>query len=246
MKRTDQIERSEYFHEYVGDPDPFQDIRFDLHARQRPLRPPLELDCHFDCVCEACTFFVTTIEFRPFCNGDAKTQPTKANSAGRRSSTGSWTGSTSRPLDNHPHNHGFLGRLHSGPSWGLVRARQHRQADPRRDPNRGTRPGAGRVCRVNDPTSGGQFRGHQWAETVAISGLFRGRLWAVFHGRRQGVTANGVSYAHRPVPARTTTNGVRLESVTTRLQWQVMDHRSDRDHRSMTQCQQCQSVPRQR
>jgi len=31
----------------------------------------------------------------------------------------------------------------------------------------------------------GQFRGHQWAETVAISGLFRDRLWAVFHGRRQ-------------------------------------------------------------
>jgi hypothetical protein len=27
MKRTDQIERSEYFREYVGDPDPFQDIR---------------------------------------------------------------------------------------------------------------------------------------------------------------------------------------------------------------------------
>jgi len=65
MKRTDQIERSEFFREYVGDPDPFQDIRFDLHARQRPLRPPLELDCHFDCVCEACTFFVTIIEFRP-------------------------------------------------------------------------------------------------------------------------------------------------------------------------------------
>ena len=32
---------------------------------------------------------------------------------------------------------------------------------------------------------GGQFRGHQWAETVAISGQFRGRLRAVFHGRRQ-------------------------------------------------------------
>ncbi len=26
---------------------------------------PAELDCHFESVCEACTFFVTTIEFRP-------------------------------------------------------------------------------------------------------------------------------------------------------------------------------------
>jgi site-specific recombinase XerD len=26
---------------------------------------PVELDCHFESVCEACTFFVTTIEFRP-------------------------------------------------------------------------------------------------------------------------------------------------------------------------------------
>ena len=47
--------------------------------------------------------------------------------------------------------HGFLGRLHSGPSWGARRARQHRQAEPRRDPNRGTRPGGGRVCRARRP-----------------------------------------------------------------------------------------------
>lgn len=26
---------------------------------------PVELDCHFESICEACTFFVTTIEFRP-------------------------------------------------------------------------------------------------------------------------------------------------------------------------------------
>ena len=26
---------------------------------------PVELDCHFDSICESCTFFVTTIEFRP-------------------------------------------------------------------------------------------------------------------------------------------------------------------------------------
>jgi Group II intron, maturase-specific domain len=41
----------------------------------------------------------------------------------------------------------------------------------------------------DQPTNtSGQFRGHQRAETLAISGQFRGRLWAVFHGRRQRTT----------------------------------------------------------
>src|SRR5664280_1573854 len=38
--------------------------------------------------------------------------------------------------------------------WSLLgarRAHQHRQAEPRRDPNRGTRPGGGRVCRARRP-----------------------------------------------------------------------------------------------
>jgi hypothetical protein len=26
---------------------------------------PLDLDCHYETICESCTFFVTTIEFRP-------------------------------------------------------------------------------------------------------------------------------------------------------------------------------------
>jgi hypothetical protein len=26
---------------------------------------PVELDCHFESICESCTFFVTTIQFRP-------------------------------------------------------------------------------------------------------------------------------------------------------------------------------------
>ena len=26
---------------------------------------PVELDCHFESICESCTFFVTTIEFKP-------------------------------------------------------------------------------------------------------------------------------------------------------------------------------------
>ena len=26
---------------------------------------PIEMDCHFESICESCTFFVTTLEFRP-------------------------------------------------------------------------------------------------------------------------------------------------------------------------------------
>jgi hypothetical protein len=26
---------------------------------------PVEMDCHFESICESCTFFVTTIQFRP-------------------------------------------------------------------------------------------------------------------------------------------------------------------------------------
>ncbi|MFD9003748.1 hypothetical protein ACFV0T_22770 [Streptomyces sp. NPDC059582] len=26
---------------------------------------PVEMDCHFESICESCTFFVTTIKFRP-------------------------------------------------------------------------------------------------------------------------------------------------------------------------------------
>jgi len=26
---------------------------------------PVETDCHFESICESCTFFVTTIEFKP-------------------------------------------------------------------------------------------------------------------------------------------------------------------------------------
>ena len=26
---------------------------------------PVEIDCHFESICETCTFFVTTVEFKP-------------------------------------------------------------------------------------------------------------------------------------------------------------------------------------
>jgi hypothetical protein len=30
-----------------------------------PAPPPAELDCHFESICESCTYFQTTLEFRP-------------------------------------------------------------------------------------------------------------------------------------------------------------------------------------
>ena len=67
--------------------------------------------------------------------------------------------------------------------WSLLgarRARQHRQADFRRDPNRGTRPGRARACRVNHPRSRwavswppvGRNRGHQRAVSWPPMGSF--------------------------------------------------------------------------
>jgi hypothetical protein len=32
---------------------------------------PVKMDCHFESICESCSFFVTTIEFPPPCNGNS-------------------------------------------------------------------------------------------------------------------------------------------------------------------------------
>ena len=67
--------------------------------------------------------------------------------------------------------------------WSLLgarRAHQHRQAEPRRDPNRGTRPGAGGCVGSVDPRSGwavswppvGRNRGHQRAVSWPPTGSF--------------------------------------------------------------------------
>ena len=57
---------------------------------------PVEMDCHFESICESCTFFVTTIEFRPTLQRNATTPTARARSAARRSSTASSTASTTR------------------------------------------------------------------------------------------------------------------------------------------------------
>jgi hypothetical protein len=43
-------------------------LRAEMHRRMLGngyCARPLEMDCHFESICESCTFFVTTIEFRP-------------------------------------------------------------------------------------------------------------------------------------------------------------------------------------
>ncbi len=66
---------------------------------------PVDLDCHYETICESCTFFVTTIEFRPTLQKpNATTPPTRAKPAARRSTT-TYSNASIRPaLDNdHPH-----------------------------------------------------------------------------------------------------------------------------------------------
>lgn len=43
-------------------------LRREMHSRMLGnghCARPVEMDCHFESICESCTFFVTTIEFRP-------------------------------------------------------------------------------------------------------------------------------------------------------------------------------------
>jgi integrase/recombinase XerD len=43
-------------------------LRAEMHRRMLGnghCARPVEMDCHFESICESCTFFVTTIEFRP-------------------------------------------------------------------------------------------------------------------------------------------------------------------------------------
>jgi hypothetical protein len=43
-------------------------LRAEMHRRMLGngyCARPVEMDCHFESICESCTFFVTTIEFQP-------------------------------------------------------------------------------------------------------------------------------------------------------------------------------------
>ena len=71
-------------------------------------RPP-QLDCAFESICETCTYFQTSIEFRPALAAQHDDAAAKSQAAARNSSPGSSTRSTTPrhhdQLDNdHPHN----------------------------------------------------------------------------------------------------------------------------------------------
>ena len=57
------------------------------------------------------------------------------------------------------------------------------QGNPTAGRGRDNRAEITRVCRINHPEPGGQFRGRQIAEAVGHHRLFRGRRWAVLHDR---------------------------------------------------------------
>lgn len=43
-------------------------LRSEMHRRMLGngyCARPVEMDCHFESICESCTYFVTTVEFRP-------------------------------------------------------------------------------------------------------------------------------------------------------------------------------------
>lgn len=58
---------------------------------------PVEMECHFESICESCTFFVTTIEFKPTLRKQREDAVARVKSPARRSSTGSSAASTPRP-----------------------------------------------------------------------------------------------------------------------------------------------------
>ena len=66
-------------------------------ARQRLPHRRVDMDCHFESICEGCTFFLTTIDFRPTIRRHREDAANKANMgqvAEPRSLTASLTGST--------------------------------------------------------------------------------------------------------------------------------------------------------
>ena len=67
-------------------------LRAEMHRRMLGngyCARPVEMDCHFESICESCSFFVTTIEFRPTLQAQRDDAVPRAKSAARRSSTAS-------------------------------------------------------------------------------------------------------------------------------------------------------------
>jgi integrase/recombinase XerD len=61
---------------------------------------PVEMDCHFESICESCTFFVTTIEFKPTLRKQREDAVAKGQLGRQKSSTASSTASRTTRHDN--------------------------------------------------------------------------------------------------------------------------------------------------
>jgi integrase/recombinase XerD len=75
-------------------------LRAEMHRRMLGngyCARPVEMDCHFESICESCTFFVTTIDSDPPSNANATTPLPRVRSDDRKSSMGSLPASTSTP-----------------------------------------------------------------------------------------------------------------------------------------------------
>ena len=60
-------------------------LRAEMHRRMLGngyCARPVGLDCHFESICKSCTYFQTTLEFRPTLSANATTPPTRGRSAG--------------------------------------------------------------------------------------------------------------------------------------------------------------------
>jgi hypothetical protein len=57
------------------------------------------MDCHFESICESCTFFQTTIEFRPTLQRQRDDAAAKGQLGRQKTSTGYWPVSTRRPRE---------------------------------------------------------------------------------------------------------------------------------------------------
>ena len=80
-------------------------LRRELHQRMLGngyCARPVEMDCHFESICESCTFFVTTIEFKPTLRKQREDAAAKGQIGRQKSSTASSSASTNKPRETAP------------------------------------------------------------------------------------------------------------------------------------------------
>jgi hypothetical protein len=80
-------------------------LRSEMHRRMLGngyCARPVEMDCYFESICESCTFFVTTLDFRPTLQRQRDDATKRVRSAVKRYSTGCSPDSTTTPHDPHP------------------------------------------------------------------------------------------------------------------------------------------------